>query len=166
MKIVFMGTPEFARRALEYLHNNTRHGILAVVTGPDMPAGRGRKVVATAVKHAADQFSLPVYTPASLKDRSFTERMRNTGADIFVVVAFRILPGELSNRLPVRGLAGKACCGLPDNRHKNTTDREFAFCDSKLNVDFSTCLVHNDGVPIRLPNQDPYRFTCRHTAGI
>lgn len=90
-----MGTPELARRALEYLYSNTRHEILAVVTGPDKPAGRGRKVVPTVVKYAAGEFGLPVYTPASLKDGRFIEQMKNIGADIFIVVAFRILPEKL-----------------------------------------------------------------------
>lgn len=90
-----MGTPAFARRSLEYLYNNTRHEILAVITGPDKRSGRGLKVIPTDVKSAATSFGLPVFTPVSLKDENFIEHMRNLRADIFVVVAFRILPKKL-----------------------------------------------------------------------
>jgi methionyl-tRNA formyltransferase len=95
MKIVFMGTPVFARRPLEYLAKNTRHELLAVVTGPDKPVGRGRKLQPTAVKAAAIDLNLPIFTPDSLKDENFLESMKKIGADIFVVVAFRILPENL-----------------------------------------------------------------------
>ena len=95
MKIVFMGTPVFARRPLEYLHENTRHEIPAVVTGPDKPAGRGRKMIPTAVKSAALELDLPTYTPESLRDDGFIGEMKEIGADLFVVVAFRILPEKL-----------------------------------------------------------------------
>jgi methionyl-tRNA formyltransferase len=95
MKIVFMGTPDFARRPLGYLYKNTRHEIVAVVTGPDKKAGRGRKVTPTPVKKEADEFAIPVLTPASLKDEAFIERIRAYNADLFVVVAFRILPEKL-----------------------------------------------------------------------
>ncbi len=95
MKMVFMGTPDFARRPLEYLHRNSRHKILAVVTGPDKQAGRGRKIAATPVKEAAETLGLPVLTPESLKDDSFAARLAEFHADIFVVVAFRILPPRI-----------------------------------------------------------------------
>ncbi|MEW6015604.1 MAG: methionyl-tRNA formyltransferase [Candidatus Zixiibacteriota bacterium] len=95
MKVVFMGTPEFARRPLEYLYKNTHHDILAVVTGPDKPSGRGQKLSPTAVKEAALQLDIPVFSPESLKDSGFHDQIRKIGADIFVVVAFRILPESL-----------------------------------------------------------------------
>jgi methionyl-tRNA formyltransferase len=95
MNIVFMGTPEFARRPLEYLLNNTRHEIKAVVTGPDRRSGRGRELKLTAVKSAAIESGLPIFTPESLKDENFLNQMKNIRADIFVVVAFRILPEKL-----------------------------------------------------------------------
>lgn len=90
-----MGTPAFARCPLEYLLKNTRHEIKAVVTGPDKKSGRGRKIVPTRVKLTATELGLPVFTPVSLKDDTFLDQMKNIGADIFVVVAFRILPEKL-----------------------------------------------------------------------
>ncbi len=102
MKLVFMGTPEFARRPLEYLYKNTDHEILAVVTGPDKPSGRGLKIVSTEVKTAAQLLDIQVLTPESLKGPEFVETMKNIGADIFVVVAFRILP-EMLYTIPPHG---------------------------------------------------------------
>ncbi|MFH2036361.1 MAG: methionyl-tRNA formyltransferase [Candidatus Zixiibacteriota bacterium] len=95
MKIVFMGTPEFARRPLEYLHSNTRHQIIAVVTGPDKQAGRGRKTTPTTVKQTAKRLDLPVFTPVSLTDDGFISQMKQIPADLYIVVAFRILPEKL-----------------------------------------------------------------------
>ncbi len=102
MKMVFMGTPDFARRPLEYLYQNSRHEVLAVVTGPDKQAGRGRKVVPTPVKEAAISFELPVLTTESLKDGAFADQLAEFDADIFVVVAFRILPPKIFE-LPPKG---------------------------------------------------------------
>ncbi len=95
MKVVFMGTPEFARRPLEYLYRNTNHDILAVVTGPDKPSGRGQKLSPTPVRVAASALDIPIFTPESLDEPDFLDRINYVGADIFVVVAFRILPDAL-----------------------------------------------------------------------
>jgi len=95
MKIVFMGTPEFARRPLEYLYSDKKHQILAVVTGPDKKAGRGLRLVPTAVKSASQALGIPALTPISLNDDRFIDAIRKLDADIFVVVAFRILPERL-----------------------------------------------------------------------
>jgi len=102
MKIVFMGTPEFARRPLEYLHTQSGLEIVAVVTGPDKPSGRGRKLKPTPVKKAALGLGLSVLTPNELKDNSLVERLKSFNADIFVIVAFRILP-EMIFSIPPKG---------------------------------------------------------------
>jgi methionyl-tRNA formyltransferase len=91
MKIVFMGTPEFAIPSLEKLFNS-HHEIVAVVTGPDKTVGRGLKVAATPVKRTAQEWVLPIFTPDDLSDEAFIAELRKLSADLFVVVAFRILP--------------------------------------------------------------------------
>lgn len=92
MKIVFMGTPDFAIPSLKILIDNNHH-ILAVVTTPDKERGRGQKVTYTAVKQFAVENNIPVYQPDKLKDNAeFIEQMRSLSPDLFVVVAFRILP--------------------------------------------------------------------------
>ena len=94
MKIVFMGTPEFAIPSLEILLNSN-HKIVAVVTAPDKERGRGKHISSTPVKEFALQNNLEVLTPDSLKDENFIQRLKILQADLFVVVAFRILPKEV-----------------------------------------------------------------------
>jgi len=95
MKIVFMGTPDFAIPSLKILIENN-HQILAVVTTPDKERGRGQKVTYTAVKQFAIENNIPVYQPEKLKgNNEFVEQMKLLNPDLFVVVAFRILPKEV-----------------------------------------------------------------------
>jgi methionyl-tRNA formyltransferase len=95
MKIVFMGTPDFSIPSLKILIENN-HQILAVVTQPDKERGRGQKVTFTAVKQFAIENSIPVFQPEKLKGNlEFVEQMKNLTPDLFVVVAFRILPKEV-----------------------------------------------------------------------
>ena len=95
MKIVFMGTPDFAIPSLKILIQNN-HSILAVVTTPDKERGRGQKITFTAVKQFAIENNIPVYQPEKLKGNfEFVEQMKSLQPDLFVVVAFRILPKEV-----------------------------------------------------------------------
>ncbi len=89
-----MGTPEFARPPLVALCES-RHDLLAVVTGPDKLAGRGHKVIQTPVRQEADRRGLKVFTPSKLRDESLRDSLAQLGADLFVVIAFRILPETL-----------------------------------------------------------------------
>jgi methionyl-tRNA formyltransferase len=101
VKLVFMGTPDFAVPSLERLAARG-HEISAVVTRPDRPRGRGRKLAPPPVKITAHRLGLPVIQPLSLKARDFLERLRRLNADLFVVVAFLILPRVLL-RIPRLG---------------------------------------------------------------
>ena len=94
MRILFMGTPEFAIPSLKTL---LEHGynVVAVVTAPDKPQGRGQKVAPSPVKEFADERSLPVIQPQQLKDPAFVSAVSNLQPDLIVVVAFRILPPEV-----------------------------------------------------------------------
>ncbi|TFG40776.1 MAG: methionyl-tRNA formyltransferase, partial [Bacteroidia bacterium] len=91
LRIVFMGTPEFAVATLGSLLMNG-FNVCAVVTAPDKPAGRGRKIGKSAVKEFAESSNLPVLQPENLKDEAFISELKNLNADIFIVVAFRMLP--------------------------------------------------------------------------
>ena len=91
MKIIFLGTPEFAILSLEELHKS-EHEIIGVVTGPDKTVGRGLKIAPTPVKRTAQDWGIPIFTPENLSDESFIAELRKLSADLFVVVAFRILP--------------------------------------------------------------------------
>ena len=91
IRIVFMGTPEFAVEILKKLHQEGI-AIEAVVTAPDKPAGRGRQINQSAVKEYAVQHQLKVLQPTNLKDETFIRELSHLNADLFVVVAFRMLP--------------------------------------------------------------------------
>lgn len=91
LKIVFFGTPEFAVASMEAILNEG-HEIAAVVTAPDKPAGRGKHIMTSAVKDAALRHGLPVLQPEKLKAPEFIEALQALGADLFVVIAFRMLP--------------------------------------------------------------------------
>jgi len=94
MNIVFLGTPEFAVPSLARIIQS-KHRVVAVVTGVDKPIGRGQKLAPTPVKKYALEQQLPVLTPTRLKDEKLIGDLKLLQADLFVVVAFRILPVEL-----------------------------------------------------------------------
>ncbi len=92
--IIFMGTPSFAVPSLEILIEKG-YPLLAVVTTPDKPSGRGLKVAGSEVKKAALARNIPVLQPSNLKDDHFAESLRAYQAGLFVVVAFRMLPKKI-----------------------------------------------------------------------
>jgi methionyl-tRNA formyltransferase len=91
LRIVFMGTPEFAVATLGSLLMNG-FNVVGVITAPDKPAGRGRKMTKSAVKEFAEFSYLPIIQPENLKDPEFIETLKKLNADVFIVVAFRMLP--------------------------------------------------------------------------
>ena len=91
MKIVFMGTPDFAVSTLDAICH-TQHQVVGVVTVPDRQTGRGLKVTYSPVKQYALDHNLPLLQPERLRDEQFQADLRAWGADLFVVVAFRMLP--------------------------------------------------------------------------
>ncbi len=91
LRIVYMGTPDFAVEPLKALCGNG-YNVMAVVTAPDKPAGRGRKLKSSPVKQFADSNNISVLQPTNLKDEGFVNELKSLNADIFVVVAFRMLP--------------------------------------------------------------------------
>ena len=97
LKIIFMGTPDFAVPSLESLVAWPGGRVVAVVTAPDRPAGRGRQFQASAVKVAAEAHGLPVLQPTNLKASDFQAQLHGYGADLQVVVAFRMLPETVWN---------------------------------------------------------------------
>lgn len=90
-RIIFMGTPEFATTILKKLVE-TNHSVVACVTVPDKPAGRGRKLNESDVKQYAQSVEIPILQPEKLKDEAFIEQLKSFNADLFIVVAFRMLP--------------------------------------------------------------------------
>lgn len=94
VSIVYMGTPEFAVPPLQALVS-AGYSVKAVVTVADKPSGRGRKLTPSAVKQASLDLGIPVLQPTSLKEEEFLKELDALQADLFVVVAFRMLPKEV-----------------------------------------------------------------------
>ncbi|MFT4646430.1 MAG: methionyl-tRNA formyltransferase [Planctomycetota bacterium] len=99
-KIVFMGTPEFAVPCLEKLLK-ADYNVVGVITAPDRPAGRGKKLRMSAVKEFALSKDLNILQPTNLKNKDFQEELKALNADIQVVVAFRMLPEAVWNMPPM-----------------------------------------------------------------
>lgn len=114
MKIIFWGTPNFAIPSLEKIVNSS-HKVIAIVTAPDKERGRGQKVTFTPVKEFALAHNITVLQPQSLNDESFLAQLRNLDADLFVVVAFRILP-EIVFNMPRHGSFNLHASVLPKYR--------------------------------------------------
>ncbi|MFC1565204.1 methionyl-tRNA formyltransferase [candidate division KSB1 bacterium] len=115
MKIVFMGTAQFAVPILDRLHNNSSHDISAIVTNIDKPAGRGQKLLQSPVKIYFKDLNLPILQPEKLKDGTFIDTLKEINADIFVVVAYRILP-EVVFSIPEYGSINLHASLLPKYR--------------------------------------------------
>lgn len=113
-RIVFMGTPWFAVASLRALHENG-YPVVGVVTVPDKPAGRGQKIATAPVKDYALGNGLPLLQPERLRDIGFVSALRDLNADIFVVVAFRMLPEEVWS-IPPSGTFNLHASLLPQYR--------------------------------------------------
>jgi len=114
LKIVFMGTTDFAVGCLDALMNSS-HQIKAVITAPDREAGRGKKITHSEVKKYAINNNFKLLQPINLKDENFVNELKSINADIFVVVAFRMLP-ELVWRIPLKGTINLHASLLPQLR--------------------------------------------------
>jgi len=99
MRIVFLGTPEFAVASLEALIEH-QFNVVAVVTAPDKPSGRGLKLTPSPVKTCAEKHGIPVLQPIKLKDPDFIQELASFQADLQFVVAFRMLPEVVWNMPP------------------------------------------------------------------
>ncbi|MBK0378284.1 methionyl-tRNA formyltransferase [Mucilaginibacter segetis] len=114
MRIIFMGTPQFAVASLEALIASGSN-VVAVVTAPDKPAGRGKKISQSAVKQYAVEHKIKVLQPEKLKDPEFLKQLEALKADLQVVVAFRMLPEVVWN-MPKRGTINLHASLLPQYR--------------------------------------------------
>lgn len=114
MRLVYFGTPEFAASQLEAILN-AGYEVAAVVTMPDKPAGRGKKIQFSDVKKTAIEHQLPLLQPEKLKDPEFLKTLESYHADLFIVVAFRMLP-EAVWKMPPLGTFNLHASLLPQYR--------------------------------------------------
>lgn len=114
MKIVFLGTPDFAVESLRQIVD-AGYEVVGVVTMPDKPAGRGHKLIQSPVKQFALERGLHLMQPVNLKDPAFVDELRSLNADLFVVIAFRMLP-EIVWSMPPLGTFNLHASLLPRYR--------------------------------------------------
>ncbi|WP_238354528.1 methionyl-tRNA formyltransferase [Fulvivirga marina] len=114
LRIIYMGTPEFAVPSLEILLENN-FNVVAVITAPDKPKGRGQKMMTSPVKDCAVKHGVPVLQPTNLKSPEFIEELKSYNANLQIVVAFRMLP-EIVWNMPKIGTFNLHASLLPQYR--------------------------------------------------
>lgn len=139
MRIIFMGTPDFAVPSLEILLQN-RFDVVAVVTAPDKPGGR-MGLQESAVKRFAVAHGLPVLQPEKLKNPEFQEELRALRADLQVVVAFRMLPESVWN-MPPRGTLNLHGSLLP--KYRGAAPINWAIINGETETGVTTFLLQHE----------------------
>lgn len=140
MRIVFMGTPEFAVASLDVLFKNG-YEIAAVITAPDKPAGRGRKLQQSAVKEYAVANNIPVLQPEKLKDPAFIAELTALRPDLQVVVAFRMLP-EVVFSIPPMGTFNLHGSLLP--QYRGAAPINWAIMNGETETGVTTFFLNNE----------------------
>ena len=116
LKTIFMGTPDFAVPCLEVLQAKTE--VLAVITQPDRPKGRGHNLQASPVKQKALEYNLPVLQPEKIKTEEFTAELEKLQPDLIVVVAFgQILSQRILDIPPLGCVNVHLCCQDTEGQH-------------------------------------------------
>lgn len=144
LKIIFMGTPEFAVPSLQVLYYSDLIEILSVITQPDRPAGRGGQIKISPIKELANKLSIPVFQPDQIKkDNDIINYLKNCKADAFVTVAFgQILSKEILD-IPKLGTINLHASLLPKYRGPNPIQRAVINGDLETGI---TTMLTNEGV--------------------
>lgn len=161
IKIVFFGTPEFAAAQLENLIVKG-YQIVAVVTAVDKPAGRGKQLLQSAVKSIGLSYGIPVLQPEKLKDESFISQLKALNADLFIVIAFRMLP-ESVWKMPPMGTFNLHASMLPQYRGAAPINR--AIMNGETLTGLTTFFI-NDAIDTgNIILQKQIKITAETTAG-
>ena len=140
LRIVFMGTPEFAVASLKRLVEEG-YNIVAVVTTPDKPAGRGQKIHESDVKVAARELGLPILQPEKLRDSEFVEAMQELKPDLGIVIAFRMLP-EVIWAMPKYGTFNLHASLLP--QYRGAAPINWAIINGEKETGITTFLLNHE----------------------
>ena len=140
LRIVFMGTPEFAVASLRRLVEEG-YNIVAVVTTPDKPAGRGQKLHESDVKLAAKELGLPILQPERMRDEAFVEAMRELQPDLGIVIAFRMLP-EVVWAMPKYGTFNLHASLLP--QYRGAAPINWAVINGEQKTGITTFLLNHE----------------------
>ncbi len=140
LRIVFMGTPEFAATSLRKLVAE-RYNVVAVVTTPDKPAGRGQKLHKSDVKVVAEELGLPILQPEKLRDEEFLAALRSYEPDLGVVIAFRMLP-EVVWAMPKLGTFNLHASLLPE--YRGAAPINWAIMNGETRTGVTTFLLNHE----------------------
>ncbi len=140
MRIVFLGTPDFSVASLDAMVK-AGYNVVAVVTAPDKPAGRGLKIQQSAVKQYAVAHQIPVLQPLKLKDPAFIDELRSYHADVQVVIAFRMLP-EIVWNMPPKGTINLHASLLP--KYRGAAPINWAIINGEQETGVSTFLLKHE----------------------
>ena len=140
LRIVFMGTPEFAVASLRRLVADG-YNIVAVVTTPDKPAGRGQKLHQSDVKVAAHELGLPILQPEKLRDEAFVKAMQDLNPDLGIVIAFRMLP-EIIWAMPKLGTFNLHASLLP--QYRGAAPINWAIINGEKQTGITTFLLNHE----------------------
>ncbi|MEN9971843.1 MAG: hypothetical protein RIS20_190 [Bacteroidota bacterium] len=140
LRIVFMGTPEFAVGILEALVHS-KHEVVGVVTVADKPAGRGQQIQQSAVKQFAVSHELPVLQPEKLREEAFLTELAAINADLFVVVAFRMLP-DVVWKMPALGTINLHASLLP--KYRGAAPINWAIMNGESETGVSTFFINEN----------------------
>ena len=140
LKIVYFGTPEFAASQLKAIIN-AGYDVAAVVTMPDKPAGRGRKIQYSEVKKTALEHGLPLLQPEKLKDPNFLEQLASFRANLFIVVAFRMLPAMVW-QMPKYGTFNLHASLLP--QYRGAAPIQFAIINGETETGLTTFFLNEE----------------------
>lgn len=153
LKVVFLGTPDFAVASMKAIHES-EHQLVGAITMPDKPAGRGKKLQSSPVKVYALEQNIPLLQPSNLKDEDFLKELKNLNADIFIVVAFRMLPEAVWN-MPEMGTVNLHGSLLPDYRGAAPINWAVMNGDKKTGVSTFQLKHKIDTGDILLQNETP-----------
>lgn len=133
MKVIFAGTPEFARQALAAI-NTAGHDVVLVLTQPDRPSGRGMKLTPSPVKQEAEKHGVPVYQPEKLKDPATHERIKAADAEVMIVAAYGLILPPAVLDIPPRGCLNIHASLLPRWRGAAPIQRAIEAGDTETGI--------------------------------
>ena len=139
MKLLFFGTPDFAVPTLDALYKSN-HDVLCIVTSPDHQSGRGLKINSPAIKKRAEGFNLPILQPKNLCDEIFISTLRELKPDIYVVVAYKVLPQSLL-KIPIKGAINLHASLLP--KYRGAAPVNHAILNGESETGVTTFLLQN-----------------------
>lgn len=162
LRIVFMGTPDFAVESLRILIKNG-YQVVGVITAPDRPAGRGQKIKKSAVKVYAEQQNLHILQPEKLKNPSFIEELNSLKADLQIVVAFRMLP-EIVWNMPPKGTFNLHASLLP--QYRGAAPINWAIINGEKETGVTTFFIEKEIDTGHIIFQEKVQILENDTAGI